>query len=119
MRLRNSVFVVVTCASLAILSQTTAPQAQSGAVTLRASEAIAAMSFWTPERFANATPMDLPIASGTTEMVAPLSGGTPEVFDGHDGSGGGELGVQLFNPEAAAPEDAVQPQTVGTAGAHY
>jgi V8-like Glu-specific endopeptidase len=121
MKLRNRVVVVITCASLAILSQTTTPQAQSAAVTLRASEAIAAMSFWTPERFANATPMDLPIASATSEMVASLSGGTPEFFDGRNGSGGAGMEVQLFDPEAAAtaPDDAVQPQTVGTFGAHY
>jgi V8-like Glu-specific endopeptidase len=121
MRLRQSAFVAITFASLTILALSTTPHAQPASFTLHATEATAAMSFWTPDRFASARPMELPIASNTTEMAAPLSGGTPEFFDGHEGSGGAGMQVQLYDPEtrAVTPDDSVEPHNVGTAGAHY
>ncbi len=123
--------VGLTWASLAILSQVNTPQAQTAAgPTLYSTAQTSAASFWTPERFANATPMDLPIANASTEMTAVTgmnaltSSGEPEFRDGREGRGR-EVNKELFNPAdfpqslAAENEGRVQPNNAGVVGAHF
>jgi V8-like Glu-specific endopeptidase len=105
-----------------------APQAQApapGGVSLYATTQTSAASFWTPQRYASATPMDLRVTEAPAAAVAQASSGEPEFRNGRHSSGLAEINQDLFNPadfpEALAgdEEGGVQPNNVGTFGAHY
>jgi V8-like Glu-specific endopeptidase len=105
---------------LAILSQSTTPLAQGPAVvTLNATVATSSATFWTAERYANATPMEKALSGAPSSgAVAPAVAGEPEFRDGRDGNGA-EVNVELFNPadfpEALAGEEGgVEPNNRGT-----
>ncbi|HUE89003.1 MAG TPA: hypothetical protein VMO26_23225 [Vicinamibacterales bacterium] len=112
-----------TCAALAVLTLAPTPQAQApaaGYTTLEATEANAATTFWTPERFASATPLDLPLALSTVEE-APAIGDPVSSPASAPRGGGGEVNELLFNPagEDEIVMDGVQPENRGTFLADY
>jgi V8-like Glu-specific endopeptidase len=124
MRARRLV-IGITCASLAVLSQINTTQAQSSAgVSLYATAQTSAASFWTPERYANATPMEKALTVAPSGGMAPAASGEPEFRNGREGSGT-ENNMDLFNPadfpEALVGEDegGVEPNNRGTFGRDY
>lgn len=76
-------------------------------------------TYWTPTRLQNAKPLDLPIAKNqATPAAAPKPAGTPITSDGKPPTVSVKPNeTPLFTPTPAP--DVVQPNNVGTLGAHF
>jgi V8-like Glu-specific endopeptidase len=113
--------------SLAMLLATAPPtHAQGKALTLVNPHVMEAAAYWTPERFAAATPLEMPhVAPGAAKAEEPSATpeGKAESSDPHAPAALVRPEVQhLFVPDAtqeAGESEVAVPGAVGTFGAHY